>query len=98
MRHLGSISINTLLTKNNTDTAVPFTLPKTGKITLQSDTAAVFAELGIGAAFATTAARGRRLEQFTPVSFLLGGVQWVLSIINPTGGTVVVKVFWEPSA
>lgn len=98
MIYLGSISMLTTEAKNNTNTAVPFVLPTTGKITLQSDTAGAFAALGFGAAFVATAAAGRRLDQYTPATMLLGHVQRVLGIINPTGGTVVVKVFWEPSS
>lgn len=95
-RLLGVLTIATTLTKNNTDTAVPFALPKTGRLTLQSDTTGVFAELGLGAAFATTADRGQRLVQYTPVSFALGNIQWVLSVSHPGAGTAVIKVFWEP--
>jgi hypothetical protein len=97
MRLLGVITVATAAVKNNKDTAVPFTLPKNVRaLALQSDTAAVFVELGLGDTFAATAARGRRLGQFEWAEFRMGGVQWVVSVRNDTGGSANVKVFALP--
>lgn len=98
MRLIGVITVPTTETKNNTTTAVPFVLPKTGKLKIQTDTAGVLVELGIGAAFATTAARGLRLAQFETTSFAMAGIQSVLSVIHPGAGTATIKVFAEASS
>lgn len=94
MKLLGVISVPTTGTKNNKDTAVPFDLPARGRIALQPDTAAVFAEVGVADDFATTANSGRRLGQFewAEIPINLGGSP-VLSVHNPTGGTALVKVW-----
>jgi hypothetical protein len=94
MKLIGTISVATTATKNNKDTAVPFDLPAKGKIAIQSDTAGVFAEVGVTNAYATDANKGRRLGQYEYAELSLGQLATpVLSINNPTGGTAVVKVW-----
>jgi hypothetical protein len=94
MKLLGVITVLTTATKNNKDTAVPFALPAVGKIAMQSDTAGVFAELGLADNFTTDENKGRRLGQYEWAEMQMGlGVAPVLSVKNPTGGTAVIKVW-----
>lgn len=97
MRYLGVISVGTGGVKSNKDTAVAFDLPKNVRaIALQSDTAAVFAALGVATDFATTAATARRLGQYEWAEFHTAGIEWVASVRNDTGGTALIKVFAVP--
>jgi len=97
MFYLGTILVAAGLAKNNTTTAVPFTLPASlDTLYFQSDVAAVQAEFGNANAFATTAARGA----FTGAVNALNGPfktkgrgSLVLSVFNPTGGPANIKVY-----
>lgn len=96
MRYLGTITAPTANARNNKSTAAPFDLPKNiRRLACQSD-AVVHVELGIGDAFATTAARGRRMAANEMIELSIGGVEWALSVRNDSGGDANVKVFALP--
>lgn len=93
MKHIGTIVVAAAGTKNNKDTATSFDIAKKSRIAIQSDTAGVYAELGIGAAFTTDVNKGRKLAVDAWVEIDLADIETVLSIHNPTGGEAKVKVF-----
>lgn len=97
MIYLGTITVPTANARNNKTTAVPFDLPKNVRaIALQSDTAAVFAAVGLADDFAAAAVTSRRLGQHEWAELRLVGIQWVVSVRNDTGGDANVKVFAVP--
>jgi hypothetical protein len=94
---LGTITCLTTVTRDNGNTAVPFTIPAgTRKLRLQSDTAAVFGGFVAASATALATAAGFKIPAAdTPFDIELDPINAVrfLAINNPTGGTSNVKVF-----
>lgn len=80
---------------------VTFLIPEAVKrLFFQSDTDGVQFELGTGASFATTAARGAFIVagSIPQGPFNTGGTQPVVSIWNPTAGTAKVNVYAAPAS
>lgn len=94
---LGTITCATTLTKDNGNTAAPFTIPAgVKKLRLQSDTAAVFGGFVAASATALASAAGFKFKAADDfVDLDLDPIEAVrfLAINNPTGGTSNVKVF-----
>jgi len=91
MKFLGSISSAENTSKNNKDTAVPFSLAGVRKIAVLADTANGRAEIGVGLAFASTA-NGRVLSTTLYTEIPLDGQDPVLAVFS-TSGTTVAKVY-----
>lgn len=99
MFYLGTIAVGSGAAKNNHSTAVPFAIPVgCGDLALESDTSGVQFEFGVGNSFATTATRGAFLKtaQVTQGPYKTGDIGVTVSVWNPTGGNVNVKVYSVP--
>lgn len=100
MIYLGVIRVTAGAAANNVNTAAPFVIPSAARaLRLQCDTSGVQFALGAGTTFATTAAAGAFLPAANVLSdaFVIGNLATVVSIWNPTGGIVNVRVYAVPA-
>lgn len=94
MRFLGNIAPANGASKNNSDTATPFTiLAGTAEIVLLTSASGMYFEAGVDDTVTTSATTGFPLTANVAATFRVGGIYRYVAIHNGSGGAASVRVW-----